>query len=540
MNDTEPNPFNVNATPQPDNWQRAMDDLQAMDDLEAYLQTSHTDPSTDSSLASSPTLFGLTRVSDIPEFSNGAATQSGIIHSPQARYPGVQSVSTSTLSSSFGFTPAFPRHIEHSLLVGPSAVPLTSAPSFEQLVDQGAPEDDLLATQRVQPPSSDLNLHARGSLAYIRRRTPAPPGPVAVYIGFPFDNNPARQGFFETEIYVGSLTPRLSDLFHALQVVGRVTADVLNIICAGTDYGEFHVGWSKTMVEAHETDTPVMRGNGSEGGNPWFTLAHGYREVGALQDHLHHSATMVERAIHNDTSHSIFHVKRLNSETPLFVLYVFPLRVQLSRISDIVVRATSRTQGRSQTPALPLATTSSGFIPLATFLPGLLKATSRLDTEFLAEAHELTALRARGYGPAYLQIREALIIEKVLIRCGHMLNLDRPDVASWAGFKPRTFANNWTFVTDARGTLLLLTRVNSQLQNQSSDVREKEKLLKDCLTAFFRADLLPAEWFIHNAQKTYTTHIKLGASHYELRPYLQHMKAAGYKKEPYVVHVVPQ
>ncbi|KAJ7044364.1 hypothetical protein C8F04DRAFT_1174796 [Mycena alexandri] len=96
-----------------------------------------------------------------------------------------------------------------------------------------------------------------------------------------------------------------------------------------------------------------------------------------------------------------------------------------------------------------------------------------------------------------------------------------------------TAGGNWTFATYARGTLLfLLARENSpDIEDQNADVRAKEKLLKEYLRACFRASLLPVDWSIFNAQKTFTTHLGVNAFHKELQPYSKRVKDSGYKKE---------
>src|SRR4051812_3874292 len=90
--------------------------------------------------------------------------------------------------------------------------------------------------------------------------------------------------------------------------------------------------------------------------------------------------------------------------------------------------ATSRS--RSHTPA-PAATSTPS---LPQFLTRFLKITIELEQHFLRDRIRLTSLLDAKYGSAYLQIRQALIIEEVFTQAQHIIpHLALHDVAAWAG-----------------------------------------------------------------------------------------------------------
>ncbi|KAJ7756658.1 hypothetical protein B0H16DRAFT_1721723 [Mycena metata] len=161
------------------------------------------------SYSSSPSVaFPLTRM----EGGSDSLTPSQALYSPQARYPsGSTSTSTTASAFGFGFGPAFPaatsppRQGDNPILTSPHNPPLTSPPR------QRGDNSTLISHHNTLGPPGP----PRGSLAYIRTLTPAPRRPVAVYLGFPFQQNPARRGFFETDVHVVSYTPLVSDLLRS-------------------------------------------------------------------------------------------------------------------------------------------------------------------------------------------------------------------------------------------------------------------------------------------------------------------------------------
>ncbi|KAJ7809489.1 hypothetical protein B0H14DRAFT_2608072 [Mycena olivaceomarginata] len=111
---------------------------------------------------------------------------------------------------------------------------------------------------------------------------------------------------------------------------------------------------------------------------------------------------------------------------------------------------------------------------MADVLSSILKTSLALDQHFLADGFRLAELLDSNYGTAYLQIRQALLIESVYSRGRALIaQLTSHDVAAWAGIKPATYANNHTF---------------------SSDVRRREESLKDFLSRCFSVDILTSEW----------------------------------------------
>ncbi|KAJ7886476.1 hypothetical protein B0H14DRAFT_2563409 [Mycena olivaceomarginata] len=100
-----------------------------------------------------------------------------------------------------------------------------------------------------------------------------------------------------------------------------------------------------------------------------------------------------------------------------------------------------------------------------------------LHRHFIQDGFRLSALERSQYGSAYLQIRQALVIE------------------TWAGIKPGTYGNNRTFATIAGAALQFLRHRNAaDVQAQSSDVRLKEAHFRDFLGGCFAHDLLPDDW----------------------------------------------
>jgi hypothetical protein len=133
---------------------------------------------------------------------------------------------------------------------------------------------------------------------------------------------------------------------------------------------------------------------------------------------------------------------------------------------------------------------------IADVLSSILKTSLALDQHFLADGFRLAELLDSNYGTAYLQIRQALLIESVYSRGRALIaQLTSHDVAAWAGIKPATYANNRTFVINARSTLQFLRhRAATDVAAQSSDVRRREEALKDFLSRCFSVDILTSEW----------------------------------------------
>ncbi|KAJ7756659.1 hypothetical protein B0H16DRAFT_1721724 [Mycena metata] len=196
-----------------------------------------------------------------------------------------------------------------------------------------------------------------------------------------------------------------------------------------------------------------------EQGRLWFSLANGFREVRALRDHLQNSNHVLARASHNNTSIQMFGSHTLDIDTPLFVFYIYPANVpppaptapQLPLQNALLPAAAAGS--RSRTPAHPSTPSEAQY--LLTFRPKLLRATVFLDEKFQPEAVDLAILREANYGSAYLQIREALIIEQIFRTCSNR-GLIRLDIAVWAGVNANTYSNQLTYARDARATLRLL------------------------------------------------------------------------------------
>ncbi|KAJ7025219.1 hypothetical protein C8F04DRAFT_1129320 [Mycena alexandri] len=494
-----------------------------------------------SSYSSSPSVaFPLTRM----EGGSGSLTPSQALYSPQARYPS-GSTSTSTTASAFGcgFGPAFPvatsspRQGDNPIVTLPHNPPLTSPPR------QSGDNSTLISHHNMLGPAGP----PRGSLAYIRTLTPAPLRPVAVYLGFPFQQNPARRGFFETDVHVVSHTPLVSDLLRAVRGLGRISDQVLGPICVDSQSEDIRVACSQSMVEVHEMDSnlhvePAMRAptpRNDEPGRLWFSLANGFREVGALRDHLQNSNHVLAPASHNTTSIQTFGSHTLDIDTPLFVLYIYPANVPAPAVPQLPLQnallPAAAGGSRSRTPAHPSTPSEAQY--LLTFLPKLLRATVFLDEKLQPEAVDLAILREANYGSAYLQIREALIIEQIFRTCSNR-GLIRLDIAVWAGVNANTYSNQLTYARDARATLRLLrTRTAEQLAAQSSDVMAKEGLLKGFLNACFQAALLPKTWNIRSSNssttKMFTVQQKVNPFKTELMPYATSRK--GFKAEELTV-----
>ncbi|KAJ7442385.1 hypothetical protein B0H11DRAFT_2348197 [Mycena galericulata] len=436
-------------------------------------------------------------------------TNSGLhVHSPQAVHasPSRSGSLSAAGSSSFGFSLAFDRNsgfagFDHqSSSSTPSSAPITPAADgfhpFQANVVPPRVEDAPLiiadnGLRGIPCPPPQRN-PGRGSLDYLRARivTPAPPSDsAAVYIGFPNHGQPTRRTFFEPRVPVSSPTPYLMDLIRSLRSLASPAGTILNDICASLSVAGFNVAWSKTMVEVHDVT--------------YTSVTTGYREVGNLRNQLRGSRVVLSPANHNETSTSTFQNYDVPLETPFFVLYVFPQATQSDQIrkqepvpSSIIPAQLGRfapielnSRSRSNTPAPGMTQPP--------FLFSLLRITKALDERYTPDGDELHSLLEARYGTAYLQIRQALIIERVFTRAKtHVAKLTIDDVAAWAGLKPKTYGNNRTFAISARATLQCLrARLNSpEASAQSRDNRQKDSNLKDFLGKCFSPDLLTGDW----------------------------------------------
>ncbi|KAK7006534.1 hypothetical protein R3P38DRAFT_3213831 [Favolaschia claudopus] len=328
-----------------------------------------------------------------------------------------------------------------------------------------------------------------GSLASMRRAitpTPLVPFTAAVYIGFPLELHPAYSGFFEARVTLPSSTPSIAALITALRSRNNMLSACLNEVCSNLVPKSFCIAWSKTMVETNEK----------------FNLCeNGYFALGLLRDHLH-SLIPVPRAAHNSVSIKTFEHFNVPLESPFFVLYCFPERVEnAAEVPSPAAFPSSRTQtpaiaghtARSHTPA---ATSTSG-TTLRQFLSALRSNCTLLDQHFIAEAGRLVTLASAGYGTAYLHIRQVLVIQDVVRRASRLQSRTQwqHDVAAWAGIPPKTYANNLTFAGTAR-VLLQYLRERSPAQRQalSRDIRDKEDELIRIFSYLFRAEEIPIDW----------------------------------------------
>ncbi|KAJ6610244.1 hypothetical protein B0H10DRAFT_2293191 [Mycena sp. CBHHK59/15] len=421
---------------------------------------SDTQQSIDSLLSSSPS-YPLAPILESPGSpdTNISGSHSPInqptLRSPRASYPVSRSISAS--SNWFGLGPAFSPPGD----TREGNVPVPQTPVLE---DEAALTPPLaLESPLAQTPMNPQGLPGRGSLAHLRMRralTPAVnPVPIlaAIYVGFPFHENHARRNFFQSGLRVTSATPSVSDLIHLI----RQSSSVLENICVDLHVVPFHIAWSRNMVEVHDLS--------------YSAVAHGYSEV------------VLEPARHNATSRTTFNMHHIPEETPLFVLYIFPVNINIPRAITAI-------------PPLPRSIQSS--------LPD-----RRSRSRTPAPAGIISIPQFLTYGGAYLKIRQALIIEDVWARAqGIIPALTVHDVAAWAGLKPTTYANNRTFAIQARGTLQFLrARANSdEMLNQSDDIRRKEADLVRFLGGCFAEELLSEDW---DAAESSEDTLTIGASH---------------------------
>ncbi|KAJ6452102.1 hypothetical protein C8R45DRAFT_1113221 [Mycena sanguinolenta] len=377
---------------------------------------------------------------------------SEIMHSPRPVEPVSRTASMS--GNSFALVPAFPS---------------SNFPSPASEVQSSPPVPEPLHTAPT-PPGIQIAMPARGSLAYLRMHHTVTPGRnfAAIYLAFPLHDHPARRAFFEPALVLASRTPSVADLVRALRNHGGAAGQMLDSVCSTLATTDFCIAWSRHMVEVHDS---------------YSAISHGCREVGLLREHLHASQVIVQCANHNDASRATFTLHDVAPESPLFVLYIYPAQVPATAAGieplpqAIVHVAAARSQ--SHTPAYTRSSQSrtpapaSISTPSFTFvLASVLRTSLALDRHFLEDGFQLASFLDRDYGTAFLQIRQALIIESVLRRSTPLISqLKVHDVAAWAGMSPATYSNNRTFAKEARATLLLLrSRGLTQVSAQSADI----------------------------------------------------------------------
>ncbi|KAF8190356.1 hypothetical protein K438DRAFT_1971226 [Mycena galopus ATCC 62051] len=403
------------------------------------------------------------------------------LHSPQARYP----ISTPSTASRYGLVPASQSPATNPFI---STVPIPFGGFSTE--NSSPPAPDIQHRGSTSPTPVGPALPPVGSMGDILRRirTPALNAPLtaAIYIGFPLHFHPARRNFLVPNVLVGSSSPSVGDLIHALRSTSGSAAGILNEICAALDTVVFHVAWSRSLIEVHDPT--------------YNTVANGYQEVGALRNHLHGTQVNVGIATPNDTSVCTFDVLNVAADTPLFVLYVFPLEVPSPN------EPPATTQNRTFTPVVVRTAPSRAHTPTPTAgavrmgLLTMLRQSSALDRHFNAEGLQLTALLVPKFGTAYLHIRQALIIEDIFARGGSIPHLTKADVTAWAGLRPKSYGNNLTFCELARAVLVYLRvkqdRVTSgaEVDNRALDQRDKEAKLATFLTVCFATNQLGSDW----------------------------------------------
>ncbi|KAK6991486.1 hypothetical protein R3P38DRAFT_2803784 [Favolaschia claudopus] len=413
------------------------------------------------------------------------------IHSPRARYPVSRTASFG--SSSLGF----PLGLE-----SPASPTLeTSQQIYSPLGEQFPPVN--IENRLIALPSRIGN----GSLANLRererqRRTPAlplfmpspdVPSPAsqldaAIYLGLPLGNS-AQRGFLEL-VTIPTAAPFLSDLLGALAARGSTAAAVLSRIRGELDQIEYHVACSQRLVEVHDSS--------------YSMLQNGYFEQGSLRTHFLCSTVVVPAAEHTPASREIFRLRNIDETIPFFVLYIFP--------SNPIASATRttpapRASGNSRPASCSMSRTPNSLpiLPLQRSLTNLAVVCVALDTHFLQEGHQLAALiedsdsRPR-FGVAYMQIRQVIILERILSRTGNLIPTPTPDfppsesVPLWGGLKPHTYRNYKTFAKDARGTLIhLQDRKNSGVVASSPVEQRKEDELCRFLVVCFAPSLATSE-----------------------------------------------
>ncbi|KAJ6538345.1 hypothetical protein DFH09DRAFT_1323867 [Mycena vulgaris] len=316
----------------------------------------------------------------------------------------------------------------------------------------------------------------RGSLAAMRLQASRAGSKIAVFIGLV---GAERRGFFEPNVALRATPPSLSDILRALKNgPGIGIQPLLNALCANLGQVPCRISWSRKLVELNDDYTSVTNG---------------YSEVGQLADHLQMSSVLVSRAEIDSVSRATFTMWQLSSDVPLYVLYIHESASSPANTIDSRLRSVESSRSRSHTPYPVRGSTATH--PLAV----LCKIITFLDTQYLAEGFELTTLSQRRFGAAYLQVRQALVIERVFAtaREAHPeFPLTFQDVAAWAGLNPDTYANNRTFARHTRAVLqyLRFSLSVTDTQQESPDVRSKRVALEIFLSVFFTASLLKDDW----------------------------------------------
>lgn len=250
-----------------------------------------------------------------PSSSHSVASEHPItgsnIHSPQAVYPNAHSISAT--SSSFEFSLA--AMASRGSTAGSSHSPLAPYSPTGSSFQNGPTPESFHFRPGVPPPG-------RGSLADLRRRiatpaptvTPVPPTRLAIFVAFPHHGHEAQRNFLEEGVPLTTSTPSLSEVIRVLRGLDTTSGQVLNGICVRLRDIEFHVAWSRRMVEVRDDHT-------------YSSVENGYVDVGRLRDHLQESSVILRAAESNNTSKNTFQT-RGSAETPLFVVYIFQLEVR--------------------------------------------------------------------------------------------------------------------------------------------------------------------------------------------------------------------
>ncbi|KAJ7433785.1 hypothetical protein FB451DRAFT_1195883 [Mycena latifolia] len=370
-------------------------------------------------------------------------------------------------------TPLFPLTVAHF-----DSPALGIHPGMPDLSSNGHREAPSVMAHVSPPPDPPVPLPiipappvpGRGSLAAMRLQTARTASAAAVYVGFPSE----QRGLFEGDVQLPSASPSLSDLIRSLQNCPGI-APALNGLFSNLNNVSCTITWSRKLVEPRD-------------GSDYTSVTTGYREAGSLADHLNTSSVVVLAAEKDDLSNQVFAMYSVAPEYPLFVIYITALSPNIQRLG-----AVQPSRSRSHTPG-PSRTS-----PATSALALLLKIGTVLDATYIADGFELSRLQQMGFGTAYLQVRQALIIEALAekVKDSHPGVLCTfKDVTAWAGLKPETYANNRTFAFQARATLQYL-QVFSQTaaaQTQSVDVREKREGLAQLLSIFFADAVLGENW----------------------------------------------
>ncbi|KAJ7752188.1 hypothetical protein DFH07DRAFT_774476 [Mycena maculata] len=337
------------------------------------------------------------------------------------------------------------------------------------------------STLSAPPAASGQVAQGRSSLAAMRLQIATSiPVVAALFVGVP-NGQDDRRNLFLPRIRLPSISPSIPDILHALHNCEGVLCDVVHSLCSNLDQVPCRVAWSMQLVEV---------------GGDYTSVATGYREVGLLADHLHSSSNVISNAESNPTSDATFRMHQLDRETRLYVLYItaeFPAplveRGPQERFIPVDV-----SRARSGTPALTVKNS-----PISKSLSNVLKTGAWLDENYMQQGFELSSLSKRGFGAAYLHVRQGLIIEDVFSRskgtAGAVVSLTIADVAAWAGIKSGTYTNNRTFAASARATFQYLRSLNAQqAPTRAPDILQRDQEFEGLLTVFFQPETLTENW----------------------------------------------